>query len=130
MWWGGCEFWGSESVQRGKYPGFREDSEERFVTLGSLSCRASVIPVEWNPKRCRGTGSRLAEAFKRRPVKRENWGRGSAFAGKGSGAKAPKPAWLWSESGLHHANPGRTRYSRGVAAGRIASFDGAAPMAG
>src|SRR5690348_12353031 len=51
MWWGGCEFRGRESVRRGKYPGFRVDSEEAMVTLGWLSCRAAVMAVKWKLKK-------------------------------------------------------------------------------
>src|ERR1041384_3263452 len=48
MWWGGCEFRGREAVQRGKYPGFRGDSEEARVALGSSSCRRRVMGTQKN----------------------------------------------------------------------------------
>src|SRR4051794_8623332 len=118
MWWGGCEFWGSESVQRGKYPGFREDSEERFVRLGSLSCRTPVIKPKWNRKNvwrnrsadCRGLRVAARQEGKFRPSRRSQDDR--------QAGEARKPAWLLSESRLRPRIPPRAllawgRWGRG-----------------
>src|SRR5690242_653692 len=51
MWWESCEFRGRESVQRGKYPGFRRDSEEGCVTLGSWSCHCAAVRATRNRKK-------------------------------------------------------------------------------
>src|SRR5688572_2119770 len=54
MLWRCCEFRGGNRVQRGKYPGFRMDSEEPFVTLGSRSCSCLVMRAKWNRKKVFG----------------------------------------------------------------------------